>query len=245
MIFMNNMDKAIDWILNAKRLVFFGGAGVSTASGIPDFRSSDGIFNIKYKYSPEEILSRTFFNRKPEVFYDFYKSKMIFPHILPNITHKVLVKLEEKGILSSIVTQNIDNLHQKAGSKNVIELHGNSYRNKCMKCKESYGIEYIINSESIPKCPNCGGIIKPEVILYEEPLNQNVIENALDEISHADVIVVAGTSLKVYPAASFLGYYRGSKLIIINDSKTEGDEWADIKVEMRLEEFFKKVDELL
>ena len=214
---------------NSNNIVFFGGAGVSTESGIPDFRSKDGLYNQKYKYPPEEILSHTFFMNNPEEFFKFYKNKMNSLKYEPNITHKKLAELEKKGKLEAVITQNIDGLHQKAGSKVVYELHGSVLRNHCMKCKKSYSAEYVFNSEGIPKC-ECGGIIKPDVVLYEEGLDDYVVENSIKAIKNADVLIIGGTSLTVYPASSLIYYYKGNKLVLINRDKTGMDNMANLVI---------------
>ena len=210
-------------------IVFFGGAGVSTESGIPDFRSQDGLYHQKYDYPPETILSHTFFMRKPEEFYRFYRNKMLFPNAEPNRAHKALAKLEEMGKLKAVVTQNIDGLHQKAGSKEVLELHGSVLRNHCTRCGKFYGLDAILNSTGVPKC-TCGGTIKPDVVLYEEGLDSETIEKSVNYIANADVLIIGGTSLTVYPAAGLIDYYRGHKLILINKSVTPMDSRADLVI---------------
>ena len=221
-------EQAIDAILNSKNLVFFGGAGVSTESGIPDFRSADGIYNQNYHLSPEEIVSHTFFTEHTGEFYEFYKEKMVYPDALPNITHTVLAQLERMGILKAVVTQNIDGLHQMAGSKHVVELHGSVHRNYCMKCHKAYGLDKILE-EGVPHC-TCGGLVKPDVVLYEEALKDADILEAIHAVSEADTLIVAGTSLAVYPAAGMLRYFRGNTLILINKSETPMDHQADIVI---------------
>lgn len=210
---------------SSDNIVFFGGAGVSTESGIPDFRSVDGLYNMKYDYPPETILSHTFFMNNTEEFYKFYRDKLIVKGVKPNKAHIALAKLEEKGKLKAVITQNIDGLHQMAGSKNVLELHGSTLRNYCMDCGKSYDIDYIENSKGVPKC-ECGGIIKPDVVLYEEMLNDDTITKSVQYISNADVLIIGGTSLNVYPAAGFINYFRGSKLVIINKADTSADKNA-------------------
>ncbi len=210
----------------SNNIVFFGGAGTSTESGIPDFRSVDGLYNQKYKFPPETILSNDFFYKNTEEFFKFYREKMIFTSAVPNDAHKKLVELEESGKLKVIITQNIDGLHQKAGSKNVIEIHGSIHRNTCIQCGKKYDLDYIINSFHIPKC-ECGGIIKPDVVLYGESLDYSNIERAINYIKNADMLIVAGTSLTVYPAASFIEYYKGNKLVLINKDKTSRDRYAN------------------
>ena len=230
--------EALQTILdNGKRIVFFGGAGVSTESGIPDFRSADGLYHQKYKYNPETILSHSFFVQKPEEFYEFYRDKMIVTNVEPNITHRFLAKLEEAGKLSGVITQNIDGLHQAGGSENVIELHGSIHRNYCMKCGKFHPLTAMIGSEPVPRC-ECGGMLKPDVVLYEESLKDNDIDTALALISHADVLIVGGTSLSVYPAASFIRYFQGNHLVLINKSSTPYDNNADLLIQAGLGEVF-------
>ncbi|MBQ2152302.1 MAG: NAD-dependent protein deacylase [Clostridia bacterium] len=223
---------------NSKAIVFFGGAGVSTESGIPDFRSKDGLYNQKYDYPPEEILSRTFFMAKTEEFYKFYRDKLNSLKYEPNITHYKLAELEQKGKLKAVVTQNIDGLHQKAGSKVVFELHGSVLRNYCMRCKRFYGAEDVFNTQGVPKC-KCGGIIKPDVVLYEEPLDDKVVRGAIKAISEADLLIIGGTSLSVYPASSYIHYYNGDKKVLINKSSTPFDNRADLVIHKGLGEVFK------
>ena len=242
---MNNdekIQKLIEYIRNSNNIVFFGGAGVSTESGIPDFRSIDGLYNIKYDYPPEEILSHTFFMNKTDEFYSFYKDKLNSLKYEPNITHKVLAKMEESRKLHSIITQNIDGLHQKAGSKNVLELHGSVLRNYCMKCNKFYDAKYVFNSQDlVPKC-NCGGIIKPDVVLYEEPLDDNIMTQARKDISQADMLIIAGTSLAVYPAAGLIDFFRGNYLVLINKSSTPLDYKADLVINDSLGKVFGIID---
>ena len=222
----DELQKVID---ESNNIVFFGGAGVSTESGIPDFRSVDGLYNQKYKFPPETILSHTFFMNRTEDFYDFYRDKMICLSAKPNKAHIALAKLEQQGKLKAVVTQNIDGLHQLAGSKNVFELHGSVHRNYCMNCHKFYDITAITESKGIPKC-SCGGIIKPDVVLYEEGLDDETVRNAIRYIANAEVLIVGGTSLNVYPAASFLDYFRGKTIILLNKSKTSFDSRADIVI---------------
>ncbi len=218
------------WIEESPSTVFFGGAGVSTESGIPDFRSVDGLYSQQWDYPPETIISRSFFDAHPEEFFRFYRERMIVTDAQPNQAHRKLAQLERDGKLAAVITQNIDGLHQKAGSKNVIELHGSVERNHCMSCGAAYGVEAIVNSdEPVPHCA-CGGIIKPDVVLYEEPLDDGAITAALDAISHAGLLIVAGTSLVVYPAAGFLRYFQGSHLVIVNLSPTPADGEADLLI---------------
>jgi len=215
------------WIDDSHSIVFFGGAGVSTESGIKDFRSVDGLYNQKYDYPPEEILSHTFFDRRTEEFYRFYRDKMLCLDAQPNAAHKKLAELEAAGRLRSVVTQNIDGLHQLAGSKRVWELHGSVHRNYCMRCKKPYPVEFIRDSAGVPRC-GCGGTIKPDVVLYEESLNGRVLEGALEDIQNADMLIIGGTSLAVYPAAGLVNYYRGRRLVLINKSPTPYDSHADL-----------------
>ena len=212
---------------SSDNIVFFGGAGVSTESGIPDFRSVDGLYNMKYDYPPETILSHTFFMNNTEEFYKFYRDKLIVKGVKPNKAHIALAKLEEKGKLKAVITQNIDGLHQMAGSKNVLELHGSTLRNYCMDCGKSYDIDYIENSKGVPKC-ECGGIIKPDVVLYEEGLDEEVLSGAVNAIRHADTLIIGGTSLVVYPAAGLIRYFRGDHLVVINMQPTGADAEADL-----------------
>ena len=216
-------------ISKSDNIVFFGGAGVSTESGIPDFRSVDGLYSKKYKYPPEMMVSHSFFRSNTEEFFDFYINKMIFLNAKPNSAHKMLAELEKEGKVKAVITQNIDGLHQAAGSKNVLELHGSVHRNYCMKCRKFYDVNFIVNSKGIPKC-QCGGIVKPDVVLYEESLNTDVIEKAVNFIERADVLIVGGTSLVVYPAAGLINYFKGSKLVLINKSSTPMDRRADLVI---------------
>ena len=227
----DKIQKLQEIIDNAKHIVFFTGAGVSTDSGIPDFRSQDGLYNTKYKYPPETIISRSFFDRNPEEFYRFYKDKMLYLDAEPNYTHKLMADLEKKGKSLGVVTQNIDGLHQKAGSKRVYELHGSVLRNYCMHCNAFYPAEYIKNAEGIPRCEKCGGIIKPDVVLYEEGLSSAVINGAVAAIQSADVLIVLGTSLVVYPAAGLIRYFNGKHLVLINRSITAYDSEADLLIQ--------------
>lgn len=224
---IEQLQKIID---ESKKVVFFGGAGVSTESGIPDFRSQDGLYHQSYKYPPETILSHTFFMRQPEEFYRFYREKMLCDTAKPNAAHLKLAEMEAAGKLTAVITQNIDNLHQMAGSKTVWELHGSVHRNYCMKCHRFYGFDEIKQSEGVPRCA-CGGIIKPDVVLYEEGLDQHVIEESVRAISEADVMIVGGTSLTVYPAAGLLDYFRGNHLVVINKSATSRDRYADLLIQ--------------
>ena len=227
---MSEIETLQKWIDESSRIVFFGGAGVSTESGVPDFRSVDGLYNQKYDYPPEEILSHTFYRRKPEEFYRFYRDKMIYTDVLPNKAHLKLAELEEKGKLTAVVTQNIDGLHQAAGSKKVYELHGSVLRNYCENCGKFFDINYIIESDGVPKCDKCNGPVKPDVVLYEEGLDSNTMNGALNAISNADMLIIGGTSLNVYPAAGLIDYYRGNRLVLINMSKTPMDYKADLVI---------------
>ncbi|GAA0728837.1 NAD-dependent protein deacylase [Clostridium malenominatum] len=223
---MNKKEKLKDIIKSSSNIVFFGGAGVSTESNIPDFRSEKGLYEAKnnYSYPPEIMLSHTFFIKNTEDFYDFYKNKMIYKDANPNAAHYALAKLEEMGKLKAVITQNIDGLHQKAGSTKVLELHGSVHRNYCIECKEFYDLNYILNTkEEVPRCEECSGVVKPDVVLYEEPLKNDVINQAIYYIENADVLIVGGTSLVVYPAANLIHYYKGKKLILINKSSTSYD----------------------
>lgn len=227
-------DKKIDELRKiveeSDNIVFFGGAGVSTESGIPDFRSVDGLYNQKYKYPPETIISHSFYRSNPEEFYRFYKDKMIFSDAKPNKAHLKLAELEQQGKLKAVITQNIDGLHQMAGSRNVIELHGSVHRNYCEKCHKFYDLDYIVKSEGVPRCQECGGIVKPDVVLYEEALDDNNMSRALEYISQADTLIIGGTSLVVYPAAGLIRYFRGRKLVVINMSPTQSDRNADLLI---------------
>lgn len=238
---MTNVDKFIDMVRHSDNIVFFGGAGVSTESGIPDFRSVDGLYNQKYKYPPETILSHSFYVSQPEEFYRFYRDKMLCLDAQPNAAHIKLAELEQAGKLKAIVTQNIDGLHQKAGSKNVLELHGSVHRNFCQRCHKFFDAEYMLHSEGVPKCDACGGPIKPDVVLYEEGLDNDVIEQSLYYISHADMLIIGGTSLVVYPAAGLIRYYGGHKLILINKSATDMDKSADLVINEPIGEVFSRI----
>lgn len=228
---IENFQKIYD---NSDSIVFFGGAGVSTESGIPDFRSQDGLYSQQWKYPPETIISRSFFDANPVEFYRFYREKLIIKNIEPNTAHFQLAKMEEKGKLKAVVTQNIDGLHQKAGSKNVFELHGSTLRNFCMDCGAEYGIDFIAESENspdkLPRCAKCGGLVKPDVVLYEESLDQNVINGAVNAIKNADTLIIGGTSLVVYPAAGLIDYFRGKNIVLINKSATAGDARANLVI---------------
>ena len=226
---MNERETLKKWLSESNNIVFFGGAGVSTESKIPDFRSTDGLYNQQYAYPPETILSHTFYMKRTDEFYRFYRNKMLFPDAEPNRAHKALAKLEAEGRLKAVVTQNIDGLHQKAGSKEVLELHGSVLRNYCQRCGKFHGIEAILHSSGVPKC-ECGGTIKPDVVLYEEGLDQHTIQRSVYRISNADVLIIGGTSLTVYPAAGLIDYYSGNKLVLINKSVTPMDNRADLVI---------------
>ena len=226
---MDPKEQLKQWVEESNSIVFFGGAGVSTESGIPDFRSVDGLYNQQYKFPPETILSHTFFMRNTEEFYRFYRNKMLFPDARPNAAHLALARLEEQGKLKAVVTQNIDGLHQAAGSKEVWELHGSVHRNYCMRCGKFYSLDDILHSEGVPKC-SCGGTIKPDVVLYEEGLDDDTINHAVRRIREADMLIIGGTSLTVYPAAGLVHYYRGNKLVLINKSATGLDEDANLVI---------------
>lgn len=231
-----------EWIKGSDNIVFFGGAGVSTESGIPDFRSVDGLYNQKYDYPPETILSHTFYRTKTEEFYRFYRDKMLCTTAKPNKAHLKLAELEEKGKLKAIVTQNIDGLHQAAGSKEVLELHGSVLRNYCEKCGKFFDVNYIIESDGVPKCDSCHGSIKPDVVLYEEGLDQGTIQKSVQYISQADILIIGGTSLAVYPAAGLIDYYRGKKLVLINKSSTPMDRRADLLIQGSIGEVLSQVE---
>ena len=226
---MTERETLKQWLTESNNIVFFGGAGVSTESKIPDFRSTDGLYNQQYAYPPEVILSHTFYMKKTEEFYRFYRNKMLFPDAEPNRAHLALAKLEEQGKLKAVVTQNIDGLHQAAGSKEVMELHGSVLRNYCMRCGKFYGVDTILHSDGVPTC-SCGGTIKPDVVLYEEGLDQKTIQKSVNYIANADMLIIGGTSLTVYPAAGLIDYYRGNKLVLINKSVTPMDNRADLVI---------------
>lgn len=226
-ISMEKLEKLKQWIGESQRIVFFGGAGVSTESGIPDFRSADGLYSQKFDYPPETIISHSFYRRNPEYFFRFYREKMLPLGFEPNVTHRKLAQWEREGKLTAVVTQNIDGLHQKAGSQKVYELHGSVLRNYCTRCRRSYPAEFIRDAKGVPRC-SCGGIVKPDVVLYEEGLDQSTVENSIRAIASADLLIVAGTSLTVYPAAGFLRYYAGNHLVLINRDETPYDHMANL-----------------
>ena len=240
-MYEKEIEKLQQIVDDSKSIVFFGGAGVSTESGIPDFRSADGLYHQEYKYSPEQIISHSFFLRYPEAFYDFYKEKMMCLTAKPNSAHIKLAELEKAGKLLAVVTQNIDGLHQEAGSKKVFELHGSIHRNYCMKCRKFYDAEFVKNAEGVPYC-ECGGIVKPDVVLYEEGLDQNVIERALMAISSADTLIIGGTSLVVYPAAGFVDYFHGKHLVVINKSDTGRNLNAELVINAPIGEIMKGIN---
>lgn len=227
---MNKIEQLQRMIDESHNIVFFGGAGVSTESNIPDFRSADGLYQEQYKYPPEQVVSHTFFLQKTELFYDFYKEKMMFLDAKPNAAHLKLAELEATGKVKAIITQNIDGLHQMAGSKHVLELHGSIHRNYCQKCGKFYDATYVKSAEGIPKC-TCGGTIKPDVVLYEEGLDQQVIRDTIRSIQEADMLIIGGTSLVVYPAAGFIDYFRGKYLVVLNKSATSRDAQADLCIQ--------------
>ncbi|MDD3402114.1 MAG: NAD-dependent protein deacylase [Hespellia sp.] len=235
---VKQLQKMID---ECHSIVFFGGAGVSTESGIPDFRSADGVYHQQYKYSPERVVSHSFFQQNTESFYEFYKDKMMILDAKPNAAHRKLAELEKAGRLTSVVTQNIDGLHQAAGSQQVWELHGSIHRNYCTRCGKFYDAAYVKNSEGIPKC-ECGGIIKPDVVLYEEGLNSEIIQGAVRDISHADMLIIGGTSLVVYPAAGFVDYFKGKYLVVINKSETAKAVRTNLSINGPIGEIMKQIN---
>lgn len=236
------MDEFLKWVKESDNIVFFGGAGVSTESGIPDFRSVDGLYHQKYDYPPETILSHTFYMRHTEEFYRFYKDKMLYLDAKPNEAHKKLAELEQAGKLKAVITQNIDGLHQAAGSKKVLELHGSVHRNYCTKCRKLFSAEYVLSSDGLPRCDACGGLIKPDVVLYEEGLDDQTMREAIYYIEHADMLIIGGTSLAVYPAAGLIDYYRGNKLVLFNKSTTPMDDRADLLIQGSIGEIFSKIE---
>ena len=238
------MDEKIEtlrkWISESDNIVCFGGAGVSTESGIPDFRSVDGLYNQKWKYPPETILSASFFQRDPEEYYRFHREKLVIDGVKPNQAHLALARLEQEGKLRAVLTQNIDGLHQAAGSKNVLELHGSILRAYCSKCRKPYPAELMNHGQGLPRC-GCGGVIRPDIVLYEEPLDQDVLTSAINYIRNAEILIVGGTSLNVYPAAGLINYYRGNKLVLINLSETPYDSYADLVIHEKIGEVFSRI----
>ncbi len=237
---MEALEKLQEMVTNSHRIVFFGGAGVSTESGLPDFRSVDGLYNQFWDYPPETMLSHPFFLREPEIFFKFYREKMIYPDAAPNPAHRALAAWEEAGKLSCVITQNIDGLHQAAGSKNVLELHGSVHQNACMRCKKAYGLKTIMQSPGVPRC-DCGGIIKPNVVLYEEPLDDGVMDRASREITGADMLLIGGTSLAVYPAAGLVRYFSGKYIAVVNKMPTPMDDQADVVIPMPIGQTLEKI----
>lgn len=237
---MEKIEKLQQIIDESDNVVFFGGAGVSTESGIPDFRSQDGLYALKYAYPPEQIVSHTFFKYRTEEFFDFYRDKMLYPEAKPNAAHLFLARLEQAGRLKAVITQNIDGLHQAAGSKNVLELHGSVLRNYCTRCGKFYPMEFVKCTNGVPKC-ECGGTIKPDVVLYEESLDGDVITAAVKAIAEADTLIIGGTSLVVYPAAGFINYFRGKHLVVINKSSTSADENAELVINEKIGDVFSKL----
>lgn len=234
------IDKLKEIVKNSENIVFFGGAGVSTESGIPDFRSVDGLYNQKYKYPPEVMVSHSFYRSHPEEFFEFYRNKMVALEAKPNAAHLKLAKLEKEGKVKAVITQNIDGLHYKAGSREVMELHGSVHRNYCEKCKKFYPVEYIMEASGIPEC-ECGGRIKPDVVLYEEGLDYDTMQKAVNYIRNAEVLIIGGTSLAVYPAAGFIDYFRGNHLVVINMDKTARDVHADLLIQEKIGEVFERI----
>ena len=237
---MNDIDTLIKWIKESNSTVFFGGAGVSTESGLKDFRSKDGLYNEKYDYPPEEILSHHFFLNNTLEFYKFYRDKLDTRNFKPNITHEVLALMEKKNKLDCVITQNIDGFHTDAGSKNVYELHGSIKKNYCMDCLKFYDASYIFNSNDIPKC-SCGGIIKPDVVLYEEGLDEDTVSNSIKAIANCDLLIIGGTSLNVYPAAGFINYFRGKHLVLINKDSTSYDSMCDLVIHDSIGKVFEQI----
>ncbi|MCG7380185.1 NAD-dependent protein deacylase [Paenibacillus sp. ACRSA] len=245
---MNATKQLVSWIQESTKIVFFGGAGTSTESGIPDFRSAAGLYQTEQHspYPPEELLSRHFFDQHADIFYDFYRGKMLHPQAEPNGCHRLLARLENEGRLQAVITQNIDGLHQKAGSKNVLELHGSVHRNACMDCKRFYSLDDIIRSQDIvPHCISCGGVVKPDVVLYEEELDQNTLYLSVDAISTADLLLVGGTSLTVQPAAQLITYFQGKHTVLLNATPTAYDRQADLLITEPIGEVMNTVDQLL
>ena len=238
------MDEKIrtlkEWIDGSDNVVFFGGAGVSTESGIPDFRSVDGLYNQKWKYPPETILSHSFFERDPAEYYRFHRAKLVIEGVQPNRAHRRLAELEKEGKLRAVVTQNIDGLHQAAGSKKVLELHGSILRAYCSKCRRPYPAEQMNHGEGVPRC-TCGGVIRPDIVLYEEPLDEDVMSEAIHYIRQAEILIIGGTSLNVYPAAGLINYYRGNRLVLVNRSATPYDSYADLVIHANIGDVFSQI----
>ncbi len=239
---MTELETLEKWLSESRRAVFFGGAGVSTESGIPDFRSVDGLYNQSYDEPPETIINHSYFEARPEVFFRFYKEKMLWLDAKPNAAHRTLARLEEAGHLAAVVTQNIDGLHQAAGSRTVYELHGSVHRNYCTKCHTFFDARYVKEADGIPLCDVCGGVVKPDVVLYEEPLDPAVVSGAVEMISKADLLMVGGTSLVVYPAAGLLRYYGGDRLVLINKTPTPYDGAADLILSGKIGELLGQID---
>lgn len=237
---MKELEQLKTWIAESDNIVFFGGAGVSTESGIPDFRSVDGLYSQQYDYPPETIISHTFYRKNPKEFFRFYKNKMLFPDAKPNAAHLALAKLEQQGRLKAVITQNIDGLHQAAGSREVLELHGSVHRNYCTRCGRFFDLKDIMAMDGVPYC-TCGGIIKPDVVLYEEGLDQRTIQKAVSYIARADVLIIGGTSLTVYPAAGLIDYYQGNKLVLINKSVTPMDSRANLVISGKIGGVFSQI----
>ncbi|NLK71929.1 MAG: NAD-dependent protein deacylase [Clostridiales bacterium] len=233
-------------IEESNRVVFFGGAGVSTESGIPDFRSSDGLYNAlrSYNHVPEELLSHNFFEKNAEIFYDYYKKNLIYKDAQPNKAHKALARLEKEGKIKAVITQNVDGLHQMAGSKNVLELHGSIHRNYCMQCGRKFDLDFIMQSEGVPLCPVCKGVVRPDIVLYEEPLNEEVINKSIQAVRDSDALIVGGTSLVVYPAAGLINYFNGKYLVLINKTETNYDDKADLVIHAPIGEVLGEVVKL-
>lgn len=240
---MTGAEQLKVWLLKSRSTVFFGGAGVSTESGIPDFRSVDGLYNQEYDYPPETIISHHFFVQNPAEFFRFYKSRMLFPKALPNAAHRTLADWEQKGRLQAVITQNIDGLHQQAGSREVLEIHGSVHRNYCLDCRRFYSLKDITAQKGIPRC-RCGGIIKPDVVLYEESLDQKLLQQAVSYIRSAEVLIVGGTSLTVYPAAGLIDYYQGHKLVLINKAVTPLDNRADLIISGKIGAIFSEISDI-
>ena len=238
---MDKIEQLKQWVNESKRIVFFGGAGVSTESGIPDFRGVDGLYRQKFDYMPEEIISRSFFWKNPEYFYNFYREKMLPLDHAPNVTHQVLARWEREGKDITVVTQNIDGLHQKAGSKKVLELHGSVLRNYCVSCRASYPAEFVRDAAEVPRCAKCGGLVKPDVVLYEESLNMKTLNRSVTAIEEAELLIVAGTSLTVYPAAGLIRYFGGRHLVLINLDETPYDSQADMVIHDKLGNVFSRL----